>query len=324
MSDAARATRELQWVSDVREQFAGVVVGQRLLLERLLAALITGNHVLIEGVPGLGKTLAIVTLARCLDAAFHRIQFTPDLLPSDVVGTLIYDARTSQFTARRGPVFANIVLADEVNRAPAKVQSALLEAMQERQVTIGDQTIPLPSPFLVLATQNPIEQEGTYPLPEAQLDRFLFKLVLDYPAVEEERTILDRMVRSEPATAVRAVAGTGDILHARCLLDAIHLETSVRDYIVNIVDATRHPARYGLKIDTLVRYGASPRASVFLAMAAKCAAMLDGRAYVMPQDVKDVATDVLRHRVLLTYEADAEGVTSERIIAQVLASVEVP
>jgi MoxR-like ATPase len=293
-------------------------------LDRLLAALITGNHVLIEGVPGLGKTLSILTLARCLDAVFHRIQFTPDLLPSDIVGTLIYDTRRGEFTPRKGPVFANIVLADEVNRAPAKVQSALLEAMQERQVTIGEHSFALPSPFLVLATQNPIEQEGTYPLPEAQLDRFLFKLVLDYPAIEEERLILDRMVRAEPAVEVRSVASTADVLCTRRLLDAVHLEEKLRDYIVNVVDATRHASRYSLKIETLIRYGASPRASVFLAMAAKCAALLDGRNYVTPQDVKDVAGDVLRHRVLLTYEADAEGVTSDQIVAKVLGAVEVP
>src|SRR5437660_1134552 len=247
-ASAPQPDRCAAWVAAVREQFASVIVGQRLLLDRLLAALITGNHVLIEGVPGLGKTLAILTLARSLDAVFHRIQFTPDLLPSDIVGTLIYDARTGQFTPRKGPVFANIVLADEVNRAPAKVQSALLEAMQERQVTIGDESFALPSPFLVLATQNPIEQEGTYPLPEAQLDRFLFKLVLDYPAIEEERLILDRMVRAEPQIAVRAVAGTEDILRSRRALDWVHLEPTLRDYIVNLVDATRHPVKYGLKI----------------------------------------------------------------------------
>jgi len=315
---------DLQWVAAVREQFQTVMVGQGALLERLLTALITGNHVLIEGVPGLGKTLSIVTLAHCLDAAFHRIQFTPDLLPSDVTGTLIYDSRSVQFTPRKGPIFANIVLADEVNRAPAKVQSALLEAMQERQVTIGETSFALPSPFLVLATQNPIEQEGTYRLPEAQLDRFLFKLVLDYPAIVEERQILDRMVRAEPPAAGRAVAGTSDILRSRQLLDSVHLEPSIRDYIVNLVDATRHPAVYGLKLETLIRYGASPRASVFLAQAAKCEAMLACRDYVTPQDVKDVALDVLRHRVLVTYEADAEGVTSDQIVAQVLGEVEVP
>jgi MoxR-like ATPase len=314
----------LAWLDAVRRQFAGVIVGQQHLLNRLMTALITGNHVLIEGVPGLGKTLSIVTIARCLNATFHRIQFTPDLLPCDITGTLIYDARAATFTPRQGPVFANIVLADEVNRAPAKVQSALLEAMQERQVTIGDESFPLPAPFLVLATQNPIEQEGTYPLPEAQLDRFLFKLVLDYPAIDEERMILDRMVRSEPETAVQAVASTGDVLAARRALDSVHLETSVRDYIVNLVDATRRPANYGLKLQPLVRFGASPRASVFLALAAKAEAALGGRAFVTPQDVKDVAMDVLRHRVLLSYEADAEGVTSEQIIGQILAAVEVP
>jgi MoxR-like ATPase len=323
MSDAA-APLPLAWLDAVRRQFAGVIVGQQHLLNRLLAAVITGNHVLIEGVPGLGKTLSILTIARCLNASFHRIQFTPDLLPSDITGTLIYDARTSTFTPRQGPVFANIVLADEVNRAPAKVQSALLEAMQEREVTIGDRSFPLPAPFLVLATQNPIEQEGTYPLPEAQLDRFLFKLVLDYPAIEEERLILDRMVRSEPETTVQAVASLADVLAARRALDAVHLERSVRDYIVNLVDATRHPGNYGLKLQPLIRFGASPRASVFLALAAKAEAALGGRLFVTPQDVKDVAVDVLRHRVLLTYEADAEGVTSEQIIGQILSAVEVP
>ena len=324
MSESSAPQVALEWVDAVREQFGAVIVGQRALLGRLLAALITGNHVLIEGVPGLGKTLSILTIARCFDASFHRIQFTPDLLPSDITGTLIYDARNGQFTPRKGPIFANIVLADEVNRAPAKVQSALLEAMQERQVTIGDHAFALPSPFLVLATQNPIEQEGTYRLPEAQLDRFLFKLVLDYPEIAEERMILDRMVRSEPQLTVRAVAGTPDILRSRTLLDQIHLEPRLRDYIVNVVDATRHPARYGLKIEALIRYGASPRASVFLALAAKCEALLGGRAYVTPQDVKDVALDVLRHRVLVSYEAEAEGVASEQVIGQVLSAVEVP
>jgi MoxR-like ATPase len=324
MSEGTAPQVDLVWVDAVREQFGKVIVGQRALLGRLLTALITGNHVLIEGVPGLGKTLSILTIARCFDASFHRIQFTPDLLPSDITGTLIYDARTGQFTPRKGPIFANIVLADEVNRAPAKVQSALLEAMQERQVTIGDQAFPLPSPFLVLATQNPIEQEGTYRLPEAQLDRFLFKLVLDYPEIAEERLILDRMVRAEPQLKIRPVAATPDILQTRQMLDDIHLEPKLRDYIVNVVDATRHPSRYGLKIDPLIRYGASPRASIFLALAAKCEALLSGRVYVTPQDVKDVAFDVLRHRVLVSYEADAEGVTSEQVIVQVLSAVELP
>ncbi len=319
-----RVEPSIEWVDSVSEQFSRVIVGQSLLLRRLILALLTGNHVLIEGVPGLGKTLSILTLARCLDATFRRIQFTPDLLPSDIIGTLIYDTRTGEFTPRKGPIFAHIVLADEINRAPAKVQSALLEAMQERQVTIGDHSFPLPAPFLVLATQNPIEHEGTYGLPEAQLDRFLFKLVLDYPEIAEERLILDRMVRAEPDVDVQAVASTETVLDSRRLLDEIHMENALRDYIVSLVDATRHPAKYGLGIAELIRYGASPRASIFLALAAKGEALLSGRRYVTPQDVKAVALDVLRHRVLLSYEADAEGVRSERIIAQVLEAVEVP
>ncbi|HXB71166.1 MAG TPA: MoxR family ATPase [Candidatus Acidoferrales bacterium] len=322
---SATSRPTIEWLGRLRAQFSSVIVGQTQLLRRLLQALITGNHVLIEGVPGLGKTLSILTIARCLDATFHRIQFTPDLLPSDIIGTLIYDARTGQFTPRKGPVFANIVLADEVNRAPAKVQSALLEAMQERQVTIGDHSFQLPAPFLVLATQNPIEQEGTYPLPEAQLDRFLFKLVLDYPEIAEERLILDRMVRAVPVLDnIRPVASTANILLSRNQLDQVHLDDSLRDYIVNLVDATRHPSRYGLKLDPLIRYGASPRASIFLALAAKGEALLSGRGYTTPQDVKEVALDVLRHRVLLTYEADAEGVTPEKVIRQVLGAVKVP
>ena len=319
-----RVEPSIAWVDAVSEQFSRVIVGQGLLLRRLLLALLTGNHVLIEGVPGLGKTLSILTLSRCLDATFRRIQFTPDLLPSDIIGTLIYDTRTGEFTPRKGPIFAHIVLADEINRAPAKVQSALLEAMQERQVTIGDHSFPLPAPFLVLATQNPIEHEGTYGLPEAQLDRFLFKLVLDYPEIAEERLILDRMVRAAPEVDVQAVASTETVLESRRLLDEIHMESALRDYIVNLVDATRHPAKYGLGIAELIRYGASPRASIFLALAAKGEALLSGRRYVTPQDVKAVALDVLRHRVLLSYEADAEGVRSEQIIAQVLGAVEVP
>jgi MoxR-like ATPase len=319
-----RIEPSIEWIDAVSEQFSRVIVGQSLLLRRLLLALLTGNHVLIEGVPGLGKTLSILTLARCLKATFRRIQFTPDLLPSDIIGTLIYDTRTGEFTPRKGPIFAHIVLADEINRAPAKVQSALLEAMQEHQVTIGDDSFPLPAPFLVLATQNPIEHEGTYGLPEAQLDRFLFKLVLDYPEMAEERLILDRMVRAEPEVDVQAVASTGTVLHSRRLLDEVHMESALRDYIVNVVDATRHPARYGLGIGDLIRYGASPRASIFLALAAKGEALLSGRRYATPQDVKAVAMDVLRHRVLLSYEADAEGIRSEQIIAQVLGAVEVP
>jgi MoxR-like ATPase len=314
----------LEWIAALEQEFGSVIVGQRGLLRRLILALLTGNHVLIEGLPGLGKTLSILTLARCLDATFRRIQFTPDLLPSDIIGTLIYDSRTGEFTPRKGPVFANIVLADEINRAPAKVQSALLEAMQERQVTIGEHSFPLPAPFLVLATQNPIEHEGTYPLPEAQLDRFLFKLVVDYPAIEEERVILDRMVHAEPIADARAVTSAAEILRSRRRLDDVHMEPALRDYIVSLVDATRHPAKYGLNIGRLVRYGASPRASIFLALAAKGEALLSGRQYATPQDVKSVAMDVLRHRILLSYEAAAEGVAVEQVIGDVLGAVEVP
>ena len=272
----------------------------------------------------MGKTLSIVTIAKCLDASFRRIQFTPDLLPADIVGTLIYDSRNSQFTPHKGPIFANIVLADEINRAPAKVQSALLEAMQERQVTIGDHSYPLPSPFMVLATQNPIEHEGTYGLPEAQLDRFMFKLILGYPQIAEERQILDRMVRAAPEINVRAVATTAAVLDSRQLLDQVHMDEKVRDYVVNIVDATRHAQKYGLRIEHLIRYGASPRASVFLALAAKGEALLSGRGYVTPEDVKSIALDVLRHRVLLTYEADAETITPDKVLGQILDAIEVP
>ena len=312
------------WVDAVQQQFSAVIVGQSNLLRRLLTALITGNHVLIEGLPGLGKTLSVVTLARCLDATFRRIQFTPDLLPADVTGTLIYDSKKGEFTPHKGPIFANIVLADEVNRAPAKVQSALLEAMQERQVTIGDTSFPLPAPFLVLATQNPIEHEGTYGLPEAQLDRFLFKLQLGYPEVAEERQILDRMARSEPAVHPRAVATVDDVLACRAQLDSIQLDEKIRDYIVQLVDATRNPAKYGLPIEKWIRYGASPRATVFLALASKAEAFLEHRDYVTPKDIKAIAKDVLRHRLLLTYEAQAEDITADDLVGRVLGMVPVP
>jgi MoxR-like ATPase len=318
------AAPSIDWIDAIHTQFSRVIVGQHLLFRRLMQALLTSNHVLIEGLPGMGKTLSVLTIARSLDASFRRIQFTPDLLPSDIVGTQIYDARTSEFRPRKGPVFANIVLADEVNRAPAKVQSALLEAMQERQVTIGEETFNLPSPFLVLATQNPIEQEGTYGLPEAQLDRFLFKLVVTYPEIEEERAILDRMVRAAPETETQPIASLFAVLQSRQLLDDVHMQDKVRDYIVSVVDATRNPLKYGIMIGRLIRYGASPRGSVFLALAAKAEALLNGRGFVTPQDVKDVALDVLRHRVLTSYEADAEGITSDHIIRQVLGAVEVP
>ena len=318
------SANSIGWVDAIRQQYGAVIVGQSQLLRRLLSALITGHHVLIEGVPGLGKTLSIVTLARCLDASFRRIQFTPDLLPADITGTLIYDSKKGEFSPHKGPIFANIVLADEVNRAPAKVQSALLEAMQEHQVTIGDHSFPLPSPFLVLATQNPIEQEGTYGLPEAQLDRFMFKLHLDYPELSEERLILDRMARAEPPVRPQAVASAQDVLDCRAGLDQVHLDESLRDYIVRIVDATRHPVKYGLDVDKWIRYGASPRATVFLALASKAEAFLEQRDYVTPHDVKSIAADVLRHRVVLTYEALAEDVTADQIVTRILAAVKVP
>ena len=314
----------LLWIEAVSSQFGRVVVGQRLLLRRLLLALLTGNHVLLEGVPGLGKTLTVVTIARCLDMSFQRIQFTPDMLPADIVGTLIYEAGKGEFKPHQGPIFANVVLADEVNRAPAKVQSALLEAMQERQVTIGNTTFPLPSPFFVLATQNPIEEEGTYRLPEAQLDRFLFKLVLDYPDLAEERTILDRLAVPSAPPIPEPVASVADIAASRAMLGYVHLDEALRDYILKLVNATRRPLEYGLKIQHFVRCGASPRASLFLALAAKGEAMLNGRMYVVPEDVKSIALDVLRHRLLLTYEADAEAITSVQILEQILAKVEVP
>jgi MoxR-like ATPase len=301
-----------------------VVVGQRALVERVILGLLTGGHVLLEGVPGLAKTLAVRTIADAVDCAFGRIQFTPDLLPADVVGTQVYDPRSRTFSARKGPVFANVVLADEVNRAPAKVQSALLEAMQERQVTLGDETFPLPDPFIVLATQNPIEQEGTYPLPEAQVDRFMLKVKVGYPTREEERTILDRMGVPEPPRAARVV-GREDLAAARGTVHRIHLDDRVKAYVVSLVFATRDPKGHGLpELAGLVEYGASPRATLFLALAAKAHAFLRRRAFATPEDVKAIAHDVLRHRITLTYEAEAEEVTTEGVVSKVLERIEVP
>ncbi len=301
-----------------------VVVGQRYVVERALIGLLTGGHVLLEGVPGLAKTLAVKTIADAVDCAFSRIQFTPDLLPADVVGTQVYDPRSQTFSAKKGPVFANVVLADEVNRAPAKVQSALLEAMQERQVTLGDQTFPLPDPFIVLATQNPIEQEGTYPLPEAQVDRFMLKVKVGYPTREEERVIMDRMVVAAPPRAGKVV-GPQDLAAARATVLRIYMDDRVKDYIVNVVFATRDPRGHGLpELAGLVEYGASPRATLFLALAARAHAFLRRRAFVTPEDVKAVAYDVLRHRITLTYEAEAEEVTPEKVVSKVLDRIEVP
>jgi len=308
----------------VREEIHTVIVGQEELIDRLLMALLCNQHVLIEGVPGLAKTLTVNTLAQMIQASFKRIQFTPDLLPADVIGTLIYNPKSGEFSIRKGPIFAHIILADEINRAPAKVQSALLEAMQERQVTIGDETFPLDDPFLVLATQNPIEQEGTYPLPEAQVDRFMFKVLVDYPTKDQEQKILKRMARSKGEIEVSPILQPSDILRLRDLSDGVYLDEKLETYIVDLVEATRNPADYGMQIGPLIRYGASPRATIFLAMASRAHAMIQARGYVTPQDVKSVAKDILRHRVILTYEAEAEEKTSEDIINEILASVDVP
>jgi MoxR-like ATPase len=301
-----------------------VLVGQRGLLDRLLIALLTGGHVLLEGVPGLAKTLTVRTLARALRLSFSRIQFTPDLLPADVIGTQIYNPRSGDFTVKKGPVFAHLVLADEINRAPAKVQSALLEAMQERQVTIGEASYPLEQPFLVLATQNPIEQEGTYPLPEAQLDRFMFKALLDYPSKEDELAILDRMAGITPDLNVEPVLGPGELAPLRFALDSIYVDVRIKRYIVDIVHSTRRPAEYGLDLAPFIQYGASPRATIFLTRAARGQAFLDGRGYVTPQDVKTIAFDVLRHRVSVTYEAEAEEITPEKILQRIFQHLAVP
>jgi len=301
-----------------------VVVGQRYMVERLIIGLLTGGHVLLEGVPGLAKTLTVNTLSRAIKAKFSRIQFTPDLLPADLVGTLIFNPRDGVFTARKGPVFANIVLADEINRAPAKVQSALLEAMQERRVTLGDTTYDLDDPFLVLATQNPIEQEGTYPLPEAQVDRFMLKLRVTYPTKAEERQIVDRMATSQPGARVDAVVDLDHIREARRVTDSIRLDDRIKDYIVEVVHATRSPKDHGLEISRLIEFGASPRASINLAMASKAYAVLQGRSYVIPADVKAIGMDVLRHRVIASYEAQAEQVTSEDIVQKIFDRVPVP
>ena len=316
--------RQSAFVEALVAETGTVIVGQSYLVERALIGLLTGGHVLVEGVPGLAKTLAIKTLADAVDCGFSRIQFTPDLLPADVVGTQVYDPRSQTFSVKQGPVFSNIVLADEINRAPAKVQSALLEAMQERQVTIGDTTFPLPDPFIVLATQNPIEQEGTYPLPEAQVDRFMLKVKVGYPTREEERLILDRMAGLTPPRA-RKVCGPADLAAARAVIHRLYMDDRVKDYVVNLVFATRDPKGHGLPdLVPLVEYGASPRATIFLSLAARAHAFLRRRAFVTPEDVKAVAYDVLRHRITLTYEAEAEEVTPEKVVSRVLDRIEVP
>jgi len=320
----ARVREQSRFVEAVKAQVGRVIVGQEYLIDRLLVALLCSGHVLIEGVPGLAKTLAVSTLAQAISASFVRIQFTPDLLPADLTGTTVFNPRDGQFHVRQGPIFVNIVLADEVNRAPAKVQSALLEAMQERQVSIGGTTFPLEEPFMVLATQNPIEHEGTYPLPEAQLDRFMLKAVITYPSRQEEKKILERFVAA-PAAQVDAVVAKDDILAAREAVQAVHLEDDLKDYILHLVFATREPQSYRLDgLKGLIAYGASPRASIYLAQTAKAHAFIDGRGYVTPDDVKAVAMDVLRHRVIVTYEAEAEDLSSENVVQRVLEGVPVP
>jgi MoxR-like ATPase len=310
--------------TDIVREVGKRVVGQEAMVERLLIGLLTGGHVLLEGVPGLAKTLAVRTVAEVIRVAFQRIQFTPDLLPADIIGTMIFDQRTGEFHPKRGPLFANIILADEINRAPAKVQAALLEAMQEKQVTIGNDTYLLDEPFLVLATQNPIEHEGTYPLPEAQLDRFMLKVLVDYPTRDEEKEILWRMAGTE-VIAVAAMAGPQEIMAIRRAIAELYMDQKIVDYIVDIVRATREPQAVGLhEIRPLVAYGASPRASIYLAQAARAHAYLRGRQYVVPEDVKAMAPDVLRHRVLLTFEAEAEDVDADGVIAKVLEAVDVP
>jgi MoxR-like ATPase len=314
-----------QICNHLKEEVGRVLVGQDHMLSRLLIGLLTGGHILLEGLPGLAKTLTVRSLATAIDTGFSRIQFTPDMLPSDVIGTEVFNPRESTYRVRKGPIFSNLILADEINRAPAKVQAALLEAMQERQATIGLETFPLQEPFLVLATQNPIEQEGTYPLPEAQVDRFMLKVVVGYPTREEERKIVDRMASGQPIPQVRKVARAEDILAARATVDKVWMDEKVRDYLVDVARATRSPAEFGVAgLDGMIEVGASPRASISLMKASKAHAFLQSRGYVTPHDVKSVAMEVLRHRVILTYEAEAEGKSNDDIIQQVLDNVPVP
>lgn len=317
--------RESAFVDLLTVEMDKVIVGQKSMVERLLIGLLSNGHILLEGVPGLAKTLAINTLAKCIHADFSRIQFTPDLLPADLIGTMIYNQKQEAFSIRKGPVFANFVLADEINRAPAKVQSALLEAMQEKQVTIGDQTFPLPNPFLVLATQNPVEQEGTYPLPEAQMDRFMLKVVIGYPTKEEERKIIASNIAPEGMPKPNAILSPEDIIKARKVVKDVYMDEKIERYIVDIVFSTRFPKEYKLeKFHGLISYGGSPRASINLALAAKAYAFIKRRGYVIPEDVRAICSDVMRHRIGLTYEAEAENITSENIITEILNTVEVP
>ena len=320
-----RIARESTFVDDLKKALGLVIVGQDDLINRILIGLLANGHILLEGVPGLAKTLTVKTLAQLINTQFQRIQFTPDMLPADLLGTLIFNQKNGSFETRKGPIFANLILADEINRAPSKVQSALLEAMQERQVTIGDETFKLEAPFLVMATQNPIEQEGTYPLPEAQVDRFMLKLRVDYPGKDEERAILKRMASTQMSDSVTAVVDVDQILKAQNVIDDIYVDEKVEDYVLNLVFATRDPGEYNLgDLDNLIEYGASPRATINLILAAKARAFLQHRGYVTPEDVRYVGRDVLRHRVILTYEAEAEELTSEDILQRLFDSIEIP
>ena len=319
-----RLVEESRLLAEVTEELGKVIVGQHAMLERLLIGLLADGHVLLEGVPGLAKTLAVRTLAATIAGGFHRIQFTPDLLPSDLIGTMIYNQRSGDFTVQKGPIFTNILLADEINRAPAKVQSALLEAMQEKQVTIGGRTFPLNELFLVLATQNPIEHEGTYPLPEAQVDRFMFKLIVTYPERRDEREVLDRMTAG-PEPKARQVLDPERVIRARRLVDEVYVDGRIKEYVLDLIAATRRPDTAGLnELVPLIEYGASPRASIYLIRAAKAHAFLQGRSYVMPEDIKALGLDLLRHRLLLTYRADAEGVGADALLARIFETVPVP
>lgn len=320
-----KIAKELPLIQAVQREISKVIVGQDRMVERLLIALLANGHILLEGVPGLAKTLAIKTLSDTIGGDFSRVQFTPDLLPADITGTMIYNQKTQSFSVTKGPVFANFVLADEINRAPAKVQSALLEAMQERQVTIGDETFPLPKPFLVMATQNPVEQEGTYPLPEAQVDRFMLKVFLDYPKKEEEKLILRSNVRLAGLDSASQVTNPEEILRLRDLVREVYLDEKIEQYIIDIVFATRNPTDYGMpEVEPLISFGASPRASINLALAGKAFAFLKGRAYVIPEDIRAIAPDVLQHRIGLTYEAEAENIGPLELVAKILSRVEVP
>jgi len=320
-----RLARDSAFVEDLRAEIGRVVIGQEYMVERLLVCLLADGHVLLEGVPGLAKTLAVSSLAKAINCDFQRIQFTPDLLPADLVGTLVYNQHEGDFTIKKGPIFSNIILADEINRSPAKVQSALLESMQERQVTIGDTTFPLSEPFVVLATQNPIEHEGTYPLPEAQVDRFMLKIKVDYPSRDEELEIMRLMARTGEKPSVRSVVTGEQILSARSTINSLYIDQRVEEYIVDLILATRDPSRYRLHgLEPLIEFGASPRASINLNLASRAHAFLHHRAYVTPEDVRSIVMDVLRHRIIVTYEAEAEDVTSEMLVQRILDAIEVP